>query len=106
MKFITPAELKTWIDKGLDIQLIDIREQAAYDFGHLPAAIHIEKSMFADSHHLVSRDRKVVIYCSYGMKSDQVALFLQEKHNLRNIWILEGGLYDYVRDVDPGIPFL
>jgi len=43
----------------------------------------------------------VVIVCAYGMKSDQVYIYLREKHKFKNLMILEGGLYDWSVMFDP-----
>jgi rhodanese-related sulfurtransferase len=48
----------------------------------------------------------VVIACTYGMKSDQVYIYLREKLRFKNIWILEGGIFDWSRDVEPSMKAL
>ncbi len=103
MKSIYPAELKSLIDKNEPIQIIDIRDPEEYDAGHLPGAILIRRLAIPACTEQISRNEKVIVYCTYGMKSDQVAIYLQEKHKFKNIYVLEGGIYDYAREVDPSI---
>jgi rhodanese-related sulfurtransferase len=52
----------------------------------------------------INKDLKVVIYCIYGMKSEQVYIYLKDKLKIKNLFILEGGIYQYARDIDPSMP--
>lgn len=103
MKSIYPAELKSLLDKNEPVQIIDIRDPEEYEAGHLPGAVSIRRLDIPNHVEQISRTTKVVVYCTYGMKSDQVAIYLQEKHKFKNIYVLEGGIYDYAREVDPSI---
>jgi rhodanese-related sulfurtransferase len=101
MKVITPKELKSKIDQGEDVQIIDIREPEKFEAGHIPGSINIFQKEMPQHIDKISRTGMLVIACTYGMKSDQVYIYLREKHKFKNLWILEGGLYDWSRDVDP-----
>jgi len=101
MKVITPLQLKEKLDKGEEVQIIDIREPEKYQKGHIPGSINIFQKDIPLNVDKVSRTGMVVIGCTYGMKSDQVYLYLFEKYKFKNLWILEGGLYDWSQDVDP-----
>jgi rhodanese-related sulfurtransferase len=37
----------------------------------------------------------------YGVKSQAPYLYLTEKKKLKNIYILEGGIYQWATDIDP-----
>jgi len=101
MRMITPVELKARLDKGEEVQIIDIREPEKFQAGHLHGALNIFQKDVPMHIDKISRTGMVVICCTYGMKSDQVYIYLREKHKYKNIWVLEGGLYDWSRDVDP-----
>jgi len=101
MKVITPQDLKAKIDRGDEVQIIDIREPEKFETGHIPGSINIFQKDIPQHIDKISRSGMVVIGCTYGMKSDQVYLYLREKHKFNNLWILEGGFYDWSRDVDP-----
>ncbi len=104
MKFITAFELKEKIDRNESFQLIDTREAEKFKEGHIGNAINITQIDLPDYSRLVARDIPVIIYCLYGVKSQAPYLYLTEKLKLKNIFILEGGIYQWASDIDPDIP--
>ena len=101
MKVITPKELQAKLDQGEEVQIIDIREPEKFVAGHIPGSINIFQKDIPQHVDKISRSGMVVIGCTYGMKSDQVYIYLREKHKFKNLWILEGGFFDWARDIDP-----
>ncbi|MGB4205867.1 MAG: rhodanese-like domain-containing protein [Bacteroidales bacterium] len=101
MRIITPAELKARMDKGENFQIIDIRESFNFSAGHIEGSLNICQRDIPDNVHQIQRVDNVVIVCAYGMKSDQVYIYLREKHKYKNLMILEGGLYDWAAMFDP-----
>ncbi len=83
--------LKSFSDlKGMEI--IDIREPAEYDQGHLRVAKSIPMSNFFNGQvDKLPRDRDVVLICRSGRRSQQLAHYLLEK-GFDNIFNLEGGM--------------
>lgn len=106
MKTITPIVLKEKIDKGEEIQIIDIREPEKFEAGHIKGSLNIFQKDIPQQVENISHKGMVVICCAYGMKSDQVYIYLYEKHKFKNLWILEGGLYDWSMDIDPSMVVL
>jgi len=104
MKYITTYELKEKIDKNEAFQLIDTREVKKFAECHIDGAINIPQIDLPDFVHLVSRDIPVIIYCLYGVKSQAPYLYLTEKQKYKNIFILEGGLFQWATDIDPSLP--
>jgi rhodanese-related sulfurtransferase len=104
MKHITTQELKEKIDKGEPFQLIDTREADKFTECHLADAVNIPQIDLPDLIHLISRDIPVIIYCLYGVKSQAPYIFLTEKMKFKNIYILEGGIYQWAVDFDPSLP--
>lgn len=104
MKYITTFELKEKIDAGNDFQLIDTREAEKFAECHIEGAINIPQIDLPDLSHLIVKDFPVIIYCLYGVKSQAPYLYLTEKLKYRNIYILEGGIYQWATDIDPSLP--
>lgn len=100
MKFITAQELKQWIDNNEPIQLIDTRTTDKYETCHIPGAISIplDIPMMLG---LIDTNSKVVIYCIYGIKSEQVFIYLKDKLKIKELFILDGGIYKYATEIDP-----
>jgi len=104
MKHITTFELKEKMDMNMPFQLIDTREPDKYAECHIEGAINIPQIDLPDMDHLIAKDRPVVIYCLYGVKSQAPYLYLTEKLKFRNIFVLEGGIYQWAADFDPLLP--
>lgn len=104
MKSISPQELKEKIGKKEPLQIIDIRDPDEFKVFHIDNSVNIPKLQFANRVSHINTDKAVVIACKYGMKSDQIYLFLTEKYKMDNIYVLEGGIYDYAMDIDPTMP--
>jgi len=106
MRYITPSDLKAKLDKGEEICIIDTREKEKFTECHLPGAISVPQISIPANLEKFPAEGDVVIYCQYGMKSEQVFLYLKEKAKRRNIVILEGGIYQWAKDVDTTLPIL
>ncbi len=103
MKFINPAELKALIDSGADFQLIDTRDAEKFETCHIQGAVSIPQLDLPYKLDLINKDMKVVIYCIYGMKSEQVYIYLKDKLKIKQLFILEGGIYQYATEIDPSM---
>jgi adenylyltransferase/sulfurtransferase len=103
MKFLTPAQLKEMIDSKEDFQLIDTRETEKFENCHIEGALSIPQLELPYNLNLVQKQSKVVIYCIYGIKSEQVYIYLKDKLKIKDLYILEGGIYQYANDIDPSM---
>lgn len=101
MKHISTFELKEKMDRNEVFQLLDTREAEKYAESHIEGAINIPSIDLPDLFHLISTDIPVIMYCLYGVKSQAPYLYLTEKKKLKNIYILEGGIYQWATDIDP-----
>jgi rhodanese-related sulfurtransferase len=104
MKHISTFELKAKIDNQEPIQIIDTREGVSFIECHIEGAINIAQIDLPDQISLVRKDIPVIIYCLYGVKSQAPYLYLTEKLKFKNIYVLEGGLYQWATDIDPTLP--
>jgi len=92
------------MDRDERFQLIDTREVEMFDECHIEGAINIPQIDMPDLAHLISREMPVIIYCLYGVKSQAPYLYLTEKLKYRNIYILDGGIFQWATDIDPSLP--
>lgn len=106
MKHITTYELKQKMDLKDSFQLIDTRESDKFAECHIEGAINIPSIDLPDHMHLIKKDAPVIIYCLYGVKSQAPYLFLTEKHKFKNIYVLEGGIFQWANDFDPSMPII
>ncbi|MDO9257036.1 MAG: rhodanese-like domain-containing protein [Bacteroidales bacterium] len=106
MKQITTFELKEKMDRNVPFQLIDTREADKFAECHIEGAISIPQIDLPDLIHLISKEIPVIIYCLYGVKSQAPYLYLTEKLKFKNIFILDGGIFQWATDIDPALSVL
>ena len=92
------------MDNFVPVQIIDTREPEKYNESHLPGAINIPQIDLPDQVHQISKDIPVIIYCMYGVKSQAPYLYLTEKLKYKNIFVLEGGIFQWTNEIDPSLP--
>jgi rhodanese-related sulfurtransferase len=84
---ITPMELKAKLDAGEDFVLVDVREAAEFEHGHIGGAHLVPRGIIeaaADTsypkHYAPlsgARDRQIVLYCATSGRSAMAAAVLQ-----------------------------
>ena len=110
VKEITPAELVDKLKRKEDLLLIDVREHAEYEAGHIRGATLVPRGIIeaaADPTYpkhvpelTQARDRQVVVYCATSGRSAMAAAVLQMM-GFKNVINLAGG---YTRWVADGMP--
>jgi rhodanese-related sulfurtransferase len=81
--------------------LLDVREDWEVQIGRIPGSLHIPMQKIpVRLHELVDADRPIVCYCHHGMRSMQVAMFLEHR-GAREVYNLVGGIDAWARLVDP-----
>jgi len=103
MKYITCQELKAKVEMKEPFQLIDTRDADQFAIGHLEGAINIPQIDLPDCIESINKDVPVIIYCLYGVKSQAPYLYLTEKLKFKNIFVLDGGIYQWTVEIDPEI---
>ncbi len=73
--------------------LLDVRETAEYEGGHLPNAIHIPQSQFGSHGAELAKmkERPVIVYCERGTRSARAAQALS-KQGFATVFSLAGGI--------------
>ena len=99
MKEITVRELKSKIDNGNDIQLVDVRETHEREFASI-GGDHIIMSSVIQNLDKISKDKDVIIYCRSGIRSGNVIKLLERKHGFSNLYNLLGGILAWSDQID------
>ena len=99
---ITPRELKTRLDRGDDLYILDVREPHEYQIcnigGHLiPLGELSRRAAELDS------SKEIVAHCRSGKRSADAVDFLC-KAGFKKIWNLKGGILAWSDEVDPSVP--
>lgn len=100
MKTISCAALKSKIDAGEKIQVIDIREAHEVDSGNIGGK-HIPMAEVMDRTDEIARDRMVVVHCKSGSRASAMVYALETEKGFDNVYHLEGGIEAWARDIDP-----
>jgi rhodanese-related sulfurtransferase len=101
MNTITVEELKSRLDAGESVHLLDVREdaeRAEYNIGGTHLSLRKVQSMMIDDIEDWKND-EVVIYCRSGNRSGTAALFL-EQIGFKNTVNLTGGMVAWQDKID------
>jgi sulfur-carrier protein adenylyltransferase/sulfurtransferase len=104
MEQITSTELKQRMDKGDDIQVVDVREDYEVAMGQLPNAIHIPLGQILNRMDEIDQTRETVVYCKMGGRSARAIDALQRSGYVGKLINLQGGIIGWSNEVDPSLP--
>ena len=102
---INPQQLKTMIDSGNDLALVDVREPYEADIVSIEGSILVPKGQIMNGSALdrLPRDRPVVLYCRSGIRSaDALAVLLDA--GFPDATHLGGGVLAWVHEIEPDKP--
>ena len=103
METITVEELKDLRDNGASLLLLDVRERWEYDICHIQGSVNIPMSEIMEKLDKLERNRNTVVLCHHGMRSLQVANFL-ENAGFENIINVQGGIAAWAVAIEPDMP--
>lgn len=66
---ITMRQLEEYLDYGMDMMLLDVRNRASYQKGHLKDAVNIPYEELESSLNRLPKDKIIVCYCTRGGQS-------------------------------------
>lgn len=98
MKTITAQELKSKLDNGESLQLIDVREDYEYDTYNI-GGVNIPLDNVLTSTEQIDKDKPVIFCCKSGKRSKAITLALTNKLGLDNLYTLSGGVEGYQETV-------
>ncbi len=102
---VQAEELNRRLGRGDGPVVLDVRQDAEWQAGHLPRAIHIEAGRLPYQEELpLRKDDPVVVHCGHADRST-VSISILERRGFRNLSLLRGGFsgwqaagYEVVRD--------
>ena len=104
MDEITPTELKQRLDKGDDIQIVDVREDNEYAYNQIPGSIHIPLGQVLNRMNEIDPNRETVVHCKMGGRSARAIEALQRSGFTGKLSNLKGGILAWSDEVDPSVP--
>src|SRR5687768_8036059 len=104
MQEITATELKQRLDKGDDIQIVDVREDNEVAIGRIPNSIHIPLAQVLNRMNEIDSTRETVVHCKMGGRSARAIDALQRSGFKGKLVNLRGGITGWSNEVDPSVP--
>jgi sulfur-carrier protein adenylyltransferase/sulfurtransferase len=99
---ITPRELKSRLDRGDDLFILDVREPHEYQICNLKGNL-IPLGELPRRVHELDSSREIIAHCRSGKRSAEAVDFLR-KAGFRKILNLKGGILAWSDEVDPTVP--
>ncbi len=100
MKEITATELKSMMDSGKELMIIDIREPYEYQIANIGAK-SVPLVQLLDYAEKLPRDREIIFHCKSGNRSTNAIKELERRFGFDNLVNLKGGLQAWSEEVDP-----
>ena len=100
---ISPAELKKRLDAGEKFLLIDVREPWEYETCRIEGAKLMPMRTIPANLQSLDVEEPVICYCHHGMRSLDVAVWLQ-KQGVESARSLAGGIDKWSAEIDPKVP--
>ena len=104
MEEITATELKQRLDRGDDLQIIDVREQKEYDVARLEGSKLIPLGQVVNQMGEIDESRETVVHCKGGVRSARAIEALTRSGFKGKLVNLKGGIAAWSNDVDPSVP--
>ena len=101
---ITVIQLKSLLDLGQQVQLIDVRESFEYDFVHLPNSTLIPLGQISHRIHELDPVRTAIILCKSGSRSKRAINLMQQAGYTGVLVNLKGGIAAWSTDIDKNFP--
>ena len=96
VELITAAELADEMGGTPDLILLDTRELVEYNVSHIDGSMCVGYNNFSvESLNDTPKDAEIVVYCSLGVRSEQIGEKLREAgyENVKNLY---GGIFEWM----------
>ncbi|NHX36582.1 MULTISPECIES: rhodanese-like domain-containing protein [Halolamina] len=99
---LAPEELRRKLETGDEPQVIDVREPAAFERGHLPGAENVPMTELPTRIDEIEFDDEVVVACEIGQASLQAVRLIESFEGAEgsSVWSLQGGMETWDGEVE------
>lgn len=88
---VDAAELKSMLNNGEKLRLVDVRSEAEFQQGIIEGAEFLPLHIFPMRMNEFAKDEKIVLYCRSGARSAQACMYLKQNTGIEAI-NLRGGI--------------
>ncbi len=105
MEQISAPQLKAWLDDAASVKplLLDVREPGEFAHCHIEGAQLMPMASIPARIEELDADVPTVVICHHGMRSLQVAMYLQQQ-GFGKLYNLSGGVAAWAAQVDSTMP--
>ena len=103
MEIISAEGLRELLNLDRDLSLLDVRETWEFELCHIQGSINIPMAEIVDKLDILDRSGETVVICHHGMRSLQVAAYL-EIEGFKKVINLEGGIAAWASRIDSQMP--
>jgi len=104
MRQLTPVQLRAHLDQvETPPLLLDVREPWEFAICRIDGSVNLPMGHIPERLHTLQPERETVVICHHGVRSLQVAYFL-EQSGFSQVINLSGGVAAWAGMVDPGMP--
>lgn len=101
---ISATNLKTRLDAGDDIQLIDVRQPDEFGFAKIEGSKLIPLGDVLKRMDEIDQNRETVVHCKMGGRSAKAIELLKQAGFTGEMKNLKGGITAWSNEVDPKVP--
>jgi molybdopterin/thiamine biosynthesis adenylyltransferase/rhodanese-related sulfurtransferase/molybdopterin converting factor small subunit len=100
---ISAVDLKTRLDRGDDLVIVDVREPQEYQINRIQGSLLIPLGDVSRRYQELDPESEIIVQCRSGVRSAKAADFLRSVGFTR-VLNLRGGILDWIDRVDPSQP--
>ncbi len=101
---LSDTELKSLLDSGADVLLLDVREPWERQTSHIAGSKHIPMGEVpARFYQELDPESHIVVVCHHGVRSMNVTAWLRQQ-GFEKVQSLRGGIDRWARAIDPSVP--
>jgi adenylyltransferase/sulfurtransferase len=104
MEEMSATELKQKLERGEDIQIIDVREPNEYEIARLETAKLIPLGQVINRMGEIDESRETIVHCKGGVRSAKAIAALKRAGFAGRLINLKGGITSWSNEVDPSVP--
>jgi rhodanese-related sulfurtransferase len=99
MQFISAHKLYELRTSKATVTILDIRECYEYEICNINS-LHIPMGEINTRYSEIPTDIQVVVMCKSGKRAEALTNLLETEYNFTNLYVLEGGILSWIKQVD------
>lgn len=90
--YILPQTVKSWLQEGKRLLIVDVRVPKEYKAGHIDGAVNIPYDQVESRAREITREYPAIFYCTYSAWRAPYAANTLMDMGYANVYVLEGGI--------------